>query len=68
VATRLTAKNEFKMPCIITAEKAADYIMDGLRKGCFEIHFPKRFSYILKLFSWLPRPLYFAVLKRISLS
>lgn len=59
VKTRLTDMNDFKMPCIITAEKAADYIVDGLNSSRFEIHFPKRFSLVLKLLSMLPAWIYF---------
>lgn len=67
VQTRLTALNDFAMPCIITPVKAADYIIRGLQKGSFEIHFPKRFSLILKALSLLPDRLYFWLLqKRIS--
>ena len=67
VKTRLTDKNDFAMPCIITAEKAADYIIAGLQSRRFEIHFPKRFSLILKLLSLLPASLYFALLKKTKL-
>ena len=59
VKTRLTDMNDFAMPCIITAERAAQYIVDGLQTNRFEIHFPKRFSYVLKLLSLLPAWLYF---------
>lgn len=59
VKTRLTDMNDFAMPCIITAERAAQYIVDGLQSSRFEIHFPKRFSYVLKLLQLLPAWLYF---------
>lgn len=59
VKTRLTDMNDFKMPCIITAERAAQYIVDGLNSSRFEIHFPKRFSVVLKLLSLLPAWMYF---------
>lgn len=59
VKTRLTDMNDFPMPCIITAERAAKYIVDGLQSSRFEIHFPRRFSYVLKLLSLLPAWLYF---------
>lgn len=59
VKTRLTDMNDFPMPCIITAERAAHYIVAGLQSNRFEIHFPKRFSYVLKLLSLLPAWLYF---------
>ncbi len=67
VKTGLTDKNDFSMPCIITAERAAEYIMKGLQSDRFEIHFPKRFSWILKFLSLLPAPLYFALLKKTKL-
>ena len=59
VATSLTAANDFKMPAIISAQRAALYILHGLKKGRFEIHFPYRFSFILKVMRFLPDRLYF---------
>lgn len=59
VKTRLTDQNDFRMPCIITPEKAAQYIAQGIESNRFEIHFPKRFSYIMKLLRVLPASLYF---------
>jgi NADP-dependent 3-hydroxy acid dehydrogenase YdfG len=67
VKTRLTDKNDFAMPFIITANRAAEYIMAGLESDRFEIHFPKRFSRILKFLSLLPSPLYFWLLKKTKL-
>ena len=64
VATPLTAQNDFKMPALITAEEAAAEILKGLAQGQFEIHFPKRFSYFLKLLQILPNRLYFALVSR----
>lgn len=54
VATRLTAKNSFAMPAIITPEAAAKAVLRGLRGGGFEIHFPRRFTLALKLLRALP--------------
>jgi short-subunit dehydrogenase len=55
VKTRLTDKNNFKMPFRVSSAKAAEYIIKGLgRSKLFEIHFPKRFSYIMKLWACLP--------------
>lgn len=59
VNTRLTQKNTFHMPFMITPERAARYIITGLEKGVFEIHFPKQFTYILKFLRLLPYGLYF---------
>jgi short-subunit dehydrogenase len=59
VATRLTEKNNFKMPFRISPQQAADYITEGLKREKYEIHFPKRFTIPLKLISSLPSRLYF---------
>lgn len=54
VETRLTQKNNFKMPAIITPEAAAQATLDGLAQGRFEIHYPKRFTLWLKFLRILP--------------
>jgi short-subunit dehydrogenase len=59
VKTRLTEKNSFKMPFIITPEKAADQIVAGIASNRFEIHFPKRFTLILKSLQLLPHRVFF---------
>ena len=57
VETELTAKNDFNMPALISAEQAARYTLDGIAAYKQEIHYPKRFSFSLKLISSLPNPL-----------
>ena len=64
VRTRLTDKNRFDMPMIITPERAAQYIADGLAGNAFEIHFPKRFTLMLKFMQLLPRRVYFALINQ----
>ena len=59
VRTPLTDKNDFPMPMMIEAETAAKALAKGLNTQGFEIHFPKRFTYIMKLIDILPRWLYF---------
>lgn len=59
VKTRLTDKNQFRMPCMISAENAAQHIARGMKSDAFEIHFPKRFTLILKALRLLPSWLYF---------
>lgn len=54
VDTRLTRRNDFTMPAIVTPEIAACAIIDGLNSRRFEVHFPRRFTYVLKLLSALP--------------
>lgn len=59
VKTRLTEKNDFSMPCMVTPQHAARVIAKGLASSAFEIHFPKRFTSVLKLLQLLPHWLYF---------
>lgn len=54
VRSRLTAKNDFPMPAMIEPEEAAAAVLAGLRGRAFEIHFPKRFTYAMKLLRALP--------------
>jgi len=66
VRTRMTDKNKFKMPMRIEPQQAAKSIARGLTKRGFEIHFPKAFTYILKLISILPYWLKLKITKRLS--
>jgi short-subunit dehydrogenase len=59
VETRLTHKNSFAMPGIISAEKAAGYIVKGMQSPAFQISFPWLFVLALKLLRLLPAWLYF---------
>jgi NAD(P)-dependent dehydrogenase (short-subunit alcohol dehydrogenase family) len=54
VKTPLTDKNDFPMPFRISADDAAQRIVKGLSGKAFDIHFPKRFTFILKALSCLP--------------
>lgn len=66
VKTALTAKNNFEMPMMITPEKAATFIADGLLKTNFEIHFPKQFTLFLKLIHFLPYWLSIKIVARLN--
>ncbi len=59
VETRLTRKNSFAMPMIIQPHEAAKQIIKGIEIGSFEIHFPKTFTFFLKMMRILPYKLYF---------
>lgn len=65
VRTPLTDKNDFEMPMIIEPEQAAKAIAKDMQTGTFEIHFPKKFTYIMKLIHLLPAPIYFWLMRRI---
>jgi NAD(P)-dependent dehydrogenase (short-subunit alcohol dehydrogenase family) len=66
VATPLTAQNDFSMPALITPETAAAEILRGWEHGAFEIHFPKRFTRVMKLLRLLPYALYFPAVRRMT--
>ncbi len=58
VQTPLTAKNDFPMPCLVTVEEASRAIMGGLAAGRHQIHFPRRFIWLLRLLGALPTGLW----------
>ena len=66
VATRLTKQNDFEMPALISPDEAADEIMRGIARGRFEIHFPRRFTYAMKLLRSLPDRIRFNILSKVA--
>jgi short-subunit dehydrogenase len=65
VRTPLTDKNNFSMPMIITPEAAAKAIVNELHSKRFEIHFPKKFTLMLKLLRLLPYALALKITKKL---
>lgn len=65
VRTPLTEKNDFDMPMMIEPEEAAKAIAEGLLAQGFEIHFPKKMTWGMKLLRILPNRLYFSVITRV---
>jgi NAD(P)-dependent dehydrogenase (short-subunit alcohol dehydrogenase family) len=65
VRTPLTDRNPFPMPFLVDADIAARRIVDGLATGRFEITFPRRLAYLMKLLRILPYGLFFAVTRRL---
>lgn len=59
VRTPMTQQNDFDMPMVIEADEAATQIAKGLGSSAFEIHFPKKFTFIMKLLRILPSRLFF---------
>lgn len=66
VDTPLTAHNDFPMPALMSAADAALALVDGLEKGQFHIHFPRRFTNSLRLARLLPYRLYFWLVHRVT--
>ena len=63
IKTPMTDQNDFKMPMIKSAEYAANKIYSGLlEKEKFEIHFPKTFTFMMKVIQILPNWLYFGAI------
>ena len=66
VDTPLTAGNDFPMPALMTAGAAAQAMLDGIQRGQFHIHFPKRFTNSLRLARLLPYRLYFWLVRKVT--
>jgi NAD(P)-dependent dehydrogenase (short-subunit alcohol dehydrogenase family) len=64
VETPMTARNPFPMPFLMPVEQAAERIARGLASRRFEITFPRRFTWQLKLLRCLPYFLYFPLVAR----
>ena len=66
VETPLTAQNKFNMPGLIKPDQAARQILRGWARGQFEIHFPRRFTWLMKCLACLPARLYFLLIHRLT--
>jgi short-subunit dehydrogenase len=54
IATRLTAKNQFRMPQLMTPELAASHVMRLMRSKRFAASFPAPFAWLFTLGQYLP--------------
>lgn len=54
IKTRLTAKNEFRMPQLMSAERAATEVISAMASPRFRTDFPRPFSWLIRLFRMLP--------------
>ena len=65
IKTPMTDQNDFPMPMIKSPEFAAEQIYTGLvKKKRFEIHFPKAFTFIMKLLSVIRSSIYFKIVEK----
>lgn len=66
VDTPATKQNDFEMPALITASDAAQAIVQGIARGEFHIHFPKRFTNWLRFARLLPYRVYFWLIHKVT--
>ncbi len=59
VESEATAINDFEMPDLITADVAAENIINGMKTDVFSIKFPKSFTRKISFLRFLPDKLYF---------
>ena len=64
VKTPLTDKNDFPMPFLMSLDDATNAILSGIEKNRFEIAFPKRLAFLMKVGRMLPYALYFWLTRR----
>lgn len=58
IKTRLTEKNDFKMPQIMSPEQAASQVHAAIRSGRFSTSFPAPFSWLFVLGRYMPLRLF----------
>ena len=62
IKTRLTDKNEFKMPFLMTPEEAAQEMLELMfDEDAFDRHFPRVFSWVFRLSRFLPNWRYYRI-------
>ena len=54
IKTRLTEKNSFKMPMLMTPKDAADRVVKAMSRRRFRTDFPAPFSWFIRLIDYLP--------------
>jgi len=64
VESRITDANDFPMPFLMPAEKAAGIIVQGLKRGKKTIAFPWQTVWMTRLLCTLPGPIFNAILAR----
>ena len=67
VKTDLTANNRYPMPFLMECDEACRRICDGLARGGFEVRFPRRLAYLVRLMQSLPYPTFYALFRAFGL-
>lgn len=66
IDTPMTRKHDYRMPLLMPAGEAARRTVDGFERGGFEIAFPRRTAWTMKLVNLLPYPVYFRIIARVA--
>jgi short-subunit dehydrogenase len=64
IATPMTEKNQFRMPFLMTVDKAARIIAEGIERGARVVEFPKPMSLLVRFARLLPDAVWDRVVKR----
>ena len=64
VDTPLTQKNDFSMPALMPLKRAGKRFAEGIKSGGFEVSFPRRLTWAVKLIARLPRSWRYALIHR----
>jgi short-subunit dehydrogenase len=64
IATAMTEKNEFKMPLLMSAERAATIIVDGILHGKRIVEFPRTMSMLTRFARNIPSAVYDRIVSR----
>ncbi|MGR3617259.1 MAG: SDR family NAD(P)-dependent oxidoreductase [Paracoccaceae bacterium] len=54
IKTRLTEKNNFRMPMLMTPERAAERVLSVMKRRRFRTDFPAPFSWVIRCLDYLP--------------
>lgn len=63
IKTRLTDKNNFKMPLIQTPQQAAARVLAAMQSERFSTSFPAPFSWLFRVGRFLPRGLFYRIFR-----
>ena len=59
----MTEVNDFPMPFLMPVDAAAERLLAGLERKNYEITFPRRFTWMMKLLRLLPNAVYFWIVR-----
>ena len=64
IKTRLTDKNDFDMPFLMTPEEAADEMFELMLTDAFKKSFPRVFSWVFRVSQFMPDWMYYPLFSK----